>query len=381
MKNILLLINNCISFTLLFILKIIIRKNIRASDRILFIHTAGFGDLLFSSCLIERSNELSYKDVFFLVKKEHHDLFEDYTGSIRFIFIDYEKYRYNLFYRIRFQYMLKNLRIKEAFLLNMNRNITDDCIALNSAALSIIALCSNDNNYPKAFKEWIDTMYTRILYAFHVEERIKYLSLLNMIANGRSAVIKPTVFINEAKRESILKSKLSADYDKKQYIVINPYSSSSIRNWNDDRFVKLIKEMITEFSTNIFVIGIEKQFRLIDSWTKNLDGVQNLCGKLSVLDSSCLIKKARLFIGVDSGMSHVARIFGTPRIIISGGGPCGLFIDKADYNNNDKNQVLLYHQTDCFGCNWICKHEETFCISKITVDQVMVEVRNLLKKN
>jgi len=57
--------------------------------------------------------------------------------------------------------------------------------------------------------------------------------------------------------------------------------------------------------------------------SKNWKGVLNLCGKLSLIESLHILKGARLFIGNDSGATHMARAVGTKVLVIYGGThPC-----------------------------------------------------------
>ena len=44
----------------------------------------------------------------------------------------------------------------------------------------------------------------------------------------------------------------------------------------------------------------------------------NLCGRLSLLETAEVIRRAALFVGVDSGPAHLANAVGTPGVVLLG---------------------------------------------------------------
>ncbi|WP_051397712.1 glycosyltransferase family 9 protein [Runella limosa] len=100
----------------------------------------------------------------------------------------------------------------------------------------------------------------------------------------------------------------------------------------------------------------------------------NLCGLTEVRVSACIIKRANLFIGHDSGPLHLASCVGTHSIgIYSGRNKPGQWFPRK---NNNK---VIYHSTSCSGCGLIhCLHENKKCILSITPEEVLKEVEILL---
>ena len=70
---------------------------------------------------------------------------------------------------------------------------------------------------------------------------------------------------------------------------------------------------------------------------------KSLCGKLTILESAEVIRRAKLFIGIDSGPAHLANAVGTPGIVLMGS-----YLGFNKYNpfsgdyGNGSNAKLIY---------------------------------------
>jgi ADP-heptose:LPS heptosyltransferase len=112
-----------------------------------------------------------------------------------------------------------------------------------------------------------------------------------------------------------------------------------------------------------------------DGWRQNSSAtVINLCGLLTPRESAAVFAYARLFIGHDSGPMHLAAAVQTPCVAI--------FAARNKprvWFPYGKQHRVLYHRTDCWGCGLeTCIVERKKCLTSITVDEVLVEVRQVL---
>ena len=110
-------------------------------------------------------------------------------------------------------------------------------------------------------------------------------------------------------------------------------------------------------------------------WRENSSSpVINLCGQLNPRESAAVIAQARAFLGHDSGPMHLAAAVQTPCVAI--------FAARNKprvWFPYGKRHRVLYHRTDCWGCGLeTCIIEEKKCLTSITVDEVITEVRALL---
>jgi ADP-heptose:LPS heptosyltransferase len=97
-----------------------------------------------------------------------------------------------------------------------------------------------------------------------------------------------------------------------RFIAIHGESAARERNWHAARWAELSTCLAGE---GHYVIEIGPQTTL-GTWRH--PRYVNLCGKLSILETAEVIRRALLFIGVDSGPAHLANAVGTPGVILIG---------------------------------------------------------------
>ncbi len=96
-------------------------------------------------------------------------------------------------------------------------------------------------------------------------------------------------------------------------VVIHCCSNESCRDWEASHWRQLIDALHGRYGVTIVEIGARSTLERPDS-TK----YRNLCGKCSILESAELIKRALLFVGVDSGPAHLANAVATFGVILLG---------------------------------------------------------------
>ena len=111
-----------------------------------------------------------------------------------------------------------------------------------------------------------------------------------------------------------INKKIKFDCVFKNYIVIHCSSNESIRNWNDCKWKKLVS-VLTKQGINVVEIGSKN---VINDFIGNHNGYFNYCGNLSFQEIAYLIKKADIFIGIDSSFAHFSNALGTYGIILLG---------------------------------------------------------------
>lgn len=98
----------------------------------------------------------------------------------------------------------------------------------------------------------------------------------------------------------------------KPFIVVHCQSNYAPKDWPQDRWVKLINWLSQNYSYEIVEIGLKSNLSIQNP------AYRNLCGKLSILETAEVIRRASYFIGLDSGPSHLANATDTFGIILMG---------------------------------------------------------------
>lgn len=178
----------------------------------------------------------------------------------------------------------------------------------------------------------------------------------------------------EAKADNLL-AKISTSHP---IIVVSPGTKMQSKDWGVDNWTQLLSRL-RHFLPNwqLVMIGAAEEeevaFDCLTAW--GTSGV-NLCGKASPRVSAAVLQKAQIFIGHDSGPMHLAACVGTPCVAIFS----ARNLPRRWFPRGSSNEVL-YHQTDCAGCNLeVCIEQKKKCILSITVEEVLQAVLQLINK-
>ena len=370
-------LNNTIAYLIFNILNILFKKNLSIGKNLLFINTGQIGDLTISSVIFNNSY-LFEEDtsLYFIIKGEYINLFQDYDGPIKIIKWKYKHYKYNPIYRVTFLLKLRKIGFKKTINLTAARGITNDELALLSGAEEVICLNSNWRYLRKLFGQKMDSRYDMIVKINSNNEYEKHICAVKLLTD-KTLEMGTNIFISEnteKKVEESLKAILSVE-TLPPFISIAPMTDIAIKNWGIKNYENLINTLITKMDIVILIVGDRKQFKIFEK-VRNFSNekVFNLAGKFSIIESAALVKKSLLFIGNDSGFTHIAKAMNKKFVGIIGGGSFDYFFPY----NISPNDNYLFHKLDCFGCEWRCKFDKPYCHQYVTVDDVVLAVEKLL---
>ena len=363
-------LKNTFSLIVYKILKIFFKrkKNSKKKD-ILFINTGQIGDLIVSSLILDNDEVFDDVNVYFLIKQKYLELFQDYKGMVNVIGYNYRKYKWSIFYKIKFIKYLHSLHLSKCYNVTSARGIINDEMSLLSGANEVYCLNSNWRYLKKAFGKIMDKEYHEILFENITNEYDKHIELLEGMSVNKNRDI---TFIN---KKVFLTSKPNVNQINEEYITVAPLCSDIKRNWGLDNYRVLCKTLSKE--KKIVLLGSENEkdkLELIKNGNKN---ILNTGGNYGINEIPSIIQKSVLYIGNDSGLTHIALKLEIPMIAIIGGGNYGKFFP---FNKESPKIVYLYNEMDCFGCDWKCVYEERYCITKVLLSEVLDWVDGILYK-
>lgn len=143
-----------------------------------------------------------------------------------------------------------------------------------------------------------------------------------------------------------------------EFIAINCTSNADEKGWPKEKWEMLLREIQEKYSMPVFEIGLKP---LIE---QSAGLCNSLCGQLSILESAEVIRRARLFIGIDSGPAHLANSVGTTGVILMGN-----YLGFSKYNpfsgsyGNRKNVAIIYTEGS---------------VANIPLDKVLIEVQKMI---
>jgi ADP-heptose:LPS heptosyltransferase len=167
-----------------------------------------------------------------------------------------------------------------------------------------------------------------------------------------------------------------------KFVVISPGASERrlMKTWQKEKFANLMLLLKEKYELSFIVVGgMDNQaynreiIRIVEqnNCGKDID-ILDLTGKIGLASLCSVIKKASLFIGIDSGVMHIASALDIPVV--------GLFGPTDPYYvgpQNDRSIVVREESMECVPCYLKdCKHRD--CMINLDVYKVFDACKQLL---
>jgi len=201
-------------------------------------------------------------------------------------------------------------------------------------------------------------------------ETEKYQVLWEALTGNQEKLSAPVLEVPkeiELRAEEIL-STLGMDH--KEYCICAPAGTDNvqIKAWSQEKYAEILCWLEEKQGLGILVIGSEREKERLEqvvSLTQQKGCSPSLwIGKDGELPlAAALIKKAKLYLGNDTGLMHIGSAVGIPVIAIFGGGHWPRFLPRG-------NSVVLVKELPCFGCNWRCIFGDAPCTKLISFKDV-----------
>lgn len=352
-----LFIKNLINYFLFIILKTILssKNEITKSESILFVNSEKLGDLILSfDFLYSFQQGKSFSEKFLLIDEQYKGLFE--LTSLRYKLITYQKqkYKFNLLYRIS---LLKKISVNN---FDSIANISPERGSLNDEITILIK--SKNKIGLKSKSPFYFNLFNNIYKGY-------YSLFIDSKNKNEYEILKDYLLIYKIELKKYFDKRWERNIEDK--IVIAPSSSVQKRNWSIDNFRRLAKELSKSF--HLIIIGTLEQQKIIENITHGIMNTEIQINK-SYRELFELIASSSLFIGLDSGLTHLALQLKRPIVSIIGGGKYGIFFP---YKEHDKNYFAA-HKMDCFTCFWNCKYKYTYCIKYVLADEIISACNKIL---
>lgn len=154
------------------------------------------------------------------------------------------------------------------------------------------------------------------------------------------------------------------------YIAIHPGSGSKIKNWQYSNFIRVADVLKSKGMQILWIVGpAENSFEL----PKDDIIIKNV----SLRECAKILKHCKLFIGNDSGISHLASAVGCKCIVIFG--PSDPFVWSPRGRNSVK---IIWKSPPCSPCHLITKNRQCdlWCLHSIRPEEIVEIAEELLSQ-
>jgi len=156
-------------------------------------------------------------------------------------------------------------------------------------------------------------------------------------------------------------------------ITIHPGPTHHVKEWPQEKWMQLIARLGEHGFTNVVQLGISRYQDKKPVVIEPIPGVVSLVDQLTLEESVAVVACARLHIGVDSGLLHVAAATG-----VSSVGLFGMTLPQRIFPKIS-NQQCVVTRVECRGCGHYnaanpytddCPHHIR-CMHEISVEEVL----------
>ena len=160
----------------------------------------------------------------------------------------------------------------------------------------------------------------------------------------------------------------------KNMVVLHAGARKSLRQWGVNRFAQLADWLIQEKGYEVVWIGSSDEQSVIENIQTQMTQMSwQVCGQFSLSETACLLSKASLYVGNESGPLQMAAALKLPLVGLFGPGVPNVF-----YPQHDTARVL-HIVLPCNPCDQMhCQFPESPCIQRISFESVKQAINDIL---
>jgi len=162
------------------------------------------------------------------------------------------------------------------------------------------------------------------------------------------------------------------------YAVLVPGSVWATKRWPGLRFAQLAASVVHELGLRVVLLGSPGERKLCERIASTAgSGAVSAAGETTLGQMAAIISRARIYVGNDSGPTHMARALDVPTVALFGPTDPGQF----DFEGH----ALVYRDLPCSACTFYgsrrCHLGHRDCMNTIGRDDVLEAARSLLSSD
>jgi heptosyltransferase-3 len=183
--------------------------------------------------------------------------------------------------------------------------------------------------------------------------------------------------ITAAAAENISGKLASAGLDKTTFAVIHPAAAFDTKQWAPENFARVVDSLA---ATGLPAISITapNESELAAQLQRSAQTPVHAFTNLSLPEVTALLARARLFVGNDSGIAHMAAAVRTPAVVVFGSS------NRTHWGPWASNAAeMVFEEMDCQPCHgYFCEpFDQPECIKRVPVERVIAAVERVLRES
>jgi predicted lipopolysaccharide heptosyltransferase III len=159
------------------------------------------------------------------------------------------------------------------------------------------------------------------------------------------------------------------------FALVHPTASYATKQWATDKFARVVEHLASRQLVSV-AISAPAEAPLVEAMKSSSSAPIVGMTDVSLPEVSALAARARLFVGNDSGIAHIAAAVGAPSVVIFGSSN----VNHWRPWSNAPAEVVL-EELPCQPCHgYFCeKFPEPECILRVPVERVTAAVDRVLR--
>lgn len=154
----------------------------------------------------------------------------------------------------------------------------------------------------------------------------------------------PELFAGPGAREKVCLILKEKGLREDPLILIHPGPSWPVREWPHENWTRLVAELRQRGFTNIGQLGVSRYMNFGKVEVPVVSGAVSLINAFSIEECIAAIARAKLFVGIDSGLLHIAASTRTASV-----GIFGMTLPECRFSQNFRLDFVT-NRVECAGC-------------------------------
>lgn len=180
--------------------------------------------------------------------------------------------------------------------------------------------------------------------------------------------------ISKAAKSSIEKRLAEINFQNADFALLHPVAATETKQWATAKFAQTVN-FLAEKGIKSIAVAAEKERFVLDNLKNSSAGLMETFSDLTLPEITALASKAKIFIGNDSGIAHMAAAVKTPSVVIFGSSNINHWRPWTDAPNE-----IVYSKKECdHWTGGIHKGlENPKCIFCVEIEQVCQAIEKVL---
>jgi len=164
------------------------------------------------------------------------------------------------------------------------------------------------------------------------------------------------------------------------FAVIHPAAAFATKQWAADKF-GLLADDLRSRGLAVIAITTPNEKSVIDELNSNTTTPVAALTDLTLPEITALLSRARVFVGNDSGIAHIAAAVKAPTVVIFGSSNTAHWRPWTPSLSSSAAEVVI-EEMDCQPCHgYFCeKFDEPECIKRVPVERVIAATERVLRE-